>query len=154
MSYCSEQLYYCSVAQSPPTLCNLMDCSPPGSSVHGVFQVRMLEWVAISYSRGSSQTRDQPMSPALAGTFFTTEPPGKPALTNNAEQMMTREKQCAEKPCWGQVTFYKYWNHPLRVTGAFLRVYGLEDKDMHRKRNRDKLLPVTADKGLKGKLSY
>ena len=36
-----------------------MDCSPPGSSVHGIFQARILEWVAISYSRGSSGTRDQ-----------------------------------------------------------------------------------------------
>ena len=36
-----------------------MDCSPPGSSVHGIFQARVLEWVAISFSRGSSQPRDQ-----------------------------------------------------------------------------------------------
>ena len=45
-------------AQSCPTLCNPMDCSPPGSSVHEVFQARILEWVAISFSRGSSQPRD------------------------------------------------------------------------------------------------
>ena len=42
-------------AQLCPGLCNPMDCSPPGSSVHGIFQVRILEWVAIFYSRGSSQ---------------------------------------------------------------------------------------------------
>ena len=46
------------VAQSCPTLCNYVDCSPPGSSVHGVFQAKILEWIAISYSRGSSQPRD------------------------------------------------------------------------------------------------
>ena len=40
------------------TLCNLMDCSPPGSSVHGISQARILEWVAISFSRGSSRPRD------------------------------------------------------------------------------------------------
>ena len=40
------------VAQSCPTLCDPMDCSPPGSSVHGIFQARILEWVAISFSRG------------------------------------------------------------------------------------------------------
>ena len=40
-------------------LCNSMDCSPPGSSIHGVFQARIMEWVAISYSRGSSQPRDR-----------------------------------------------------------------------------------------------
>ena len=49
-----------------------MDCSPPASSVHGVSQIRILEWVAISYSRGSSQPGIQPKSPALAGGFFTT----------------------------------------------------------------------------------
>ena len=47
-----------SVAQSCLTLCDLMDCSPPGSSVHGISQARILEWVAISFSRGSSQPRD------------------------------------------------------------------------------------------------
>ena len=41
-----------------PTLCNLMDCSPPGSSVHEIFQARILEWVAIPFSRGSSWPRD------------------------------------------------------------------------------------------------
>ena len=42
------------VAQSCLTLSGLMDCSPPGSSIHGIFQARILEWVAISFSRGSS----------------------------------------------------------------------------------------------------
>ena len=40
------------------TLCHPMDCGLPGSSVHGIFQARILEWVAISFSRGSSQLRD------------------------------------------------------------------------------------------------
>ena len=46
-------------AQSCLTLCDPMDCSPPGSSVHEIFQARILEWVAISYSRGSSQPGDR-----------------------------------------------------------------------------------------------
>ena len=46
------------VAQSCPTLCNPMDCSLPGSSVHGILQVRLQEWVAVPFSRGSSQPRD------------------------------------------------------------------------------------------------
>ena len=46
-------------AQSCPTLCNPLDCSPPGSSVHGISQARILEWVAISYPKGSSRPRDQ-----------------------------------------------------------------------------------------------
>ena len=48
----------CLVAQSCPTLCKPIDCSPPGSSVHGVLQARTLEWVAIFSSRGSSRPRD------------------------------------------------------------------------------------------------
>ena len=50
--------YCCSVAQSPPTLCDPMDCSPPPSSVHGTSQARILERVAVSSSRGSSRPRD------------------------------------------------------------------------------------------------
>ena len=46
------------VTQSCPTLCDPMHCSPPGSSIHGIFQARVLEWVAISFSRGYSQPRD------------------------------------------------------------------------------------------------
>ena len=64
------------VSQSCLTLCDPMDCSPPGSSVRGISQARILEYVAISFSRGSSQTKSS--SPALAGGFFTPEPPGKP----------------------------------------------------------------------------
>ena len=47
-----------SVTQLCPTLCNPVDCNPPGSSVHELFQARILEWVAISSSSGSSQCRD------------------------------------------------------------------------------------------------
>ena len=49
-------MYVC--AQSCLTLCSPMDCSPPGPSVHGIFYARILQWGAISFSRGSSQTRD------------------------------------------------------------------------------------------------
>jgi len=55
-----------------------MDCSPPGSSVHGIIQARTLEWVGVSFSRGSSPPRDQTHISCLAGRFFTTESPGKP----------------------------------------------------------------------------
>ena len=49
---------FCLVTQLRQTLCNPKDCSLPGSSVHGIFQARILEWVAISFFRGSSQSRD------------------------------------------------------------------------------------------------
>ena len=54
---------------------------PPGSPVLGVSQVRILEWVAISSFRGSSQLEIKPTSPTLAGRFCTSEPPGKPLRT-------------------------------------------------------------------------
>ena len=69
-----------SVAQSCPTLCNPMDCSPP---IHGIFQARILEWVAIPFSRRIFRT--QVLNPALQAVFFffffTTEPPGKPLIS-------------------------------------------------------------------------
>ena len=48
-----------------------MDCSPPGSSVHGILQERMLEWVSMPFSKGSSQSRDQMQVSHIAGGFFT-----------------------------------------------------------------------------------
>ena len=62
---------------SRPTLCDPGGCSPPGSSVHGILQARILGWVAISFSRGSSQPRDQTQISCIVGTFFTAEPPGE-----------------------------------------------------------------------------
>ena len=59
------------VAQSCPTLCDPMDCSPPGSSIHGILQARILEWVAGPFSRGSSQPRDWTQVSHIAGRFFT-----------------------------------------------------------------------------------
>ena len=67
---CAKSLELC------PTLCDLMDCSPPGSSVYGILQARILEWVTISSSKGSTF----PEAPALHGGFFTTEPLGKPKI--------------------------------------------------------------------------
>ena len=61
---------------------DLMDCSSPGSSVHGISHVRILKWVTISFSKGSSQPRDQTWVSCIAGWFFTTEPPGKSWLVN------------------------------------------------------------------------
>ena len=56
-----------------------MGYSLPGSSVHGIFQARLLEWVVIFFSRGSSQPRDWTWVSCIAGRFITTEPPGKPS---------------------------------------------------------------------------
>ena len=59
------------------TLCDPMDSSPPGSSVHGILQTRILEWIAIPFSRGTPQPRDQTQDSGTAGRFFNAEPPGK-----------------------------------------------------------------------------
>ena len=58
------------VAQLCPTLCDPVDCSPPGSSVHGILQARILKWVAISFFRGSSRLRDQTQVSHVAGRRF------------------------------------------------------------------------------------
>ena len=53
------------------TLCDSVDCSPPGSSVHGILQAKILVWVAIPFLRGSSQPKDQSWVSCTAGGFFT-----------------------------------------------------------------------------------
>ena len=63
----------CLVTQLCPTLCDPMDCSPTGSSVRGIFQTRILEWVAISFP-----IQGLNLSPALASGFFSTESPAEP----------------------------------------------------------------------------
>ena len=64
-------VHACSVTKSCPTFCDSMDSSPPGSSVHGISQARILEWVAIFSSKRSSQPRDQTRVSCTEGRFFT-----------------------------------------------------------------------------------
>ena len=66
------------VTESYPTLCDPMDCNLPGSPVHGILQARILEWVAMPSSRGSSWPRDQTQVSCIAIIFsLSSEPPGK-----------------------------------------------------------------------------
>ena len=60
----------CAQSQSCPTLCNPLDCRPPRSSVHGILQTRILEWVAMPSSRGSSHPRHRTQVSCVAGGFF------------------------------------------------------------------------------------
>ena len=86
------------VVQSCLTLCDPMDCSPPGFSVRGILQARTLEWVALPSSRGSSQLRDQTCVSCISCTvdkFFTTEPPGKPIqepISNSSVKIQKKKK--------------------------------------------------------------
>ena len=70
-------VHACSAA-TVMSICHPMDCSLPGASVHGILQARLLEWVAMLSSRGSSRLRDRTHISGIAGGFFTAEPPGKP----------------------------------------------------------------------------
>ena len=67
-------------AQLCLTICNPMDCSWPGSPVHGVLQARMLEWVAIPFSGDLPNPGVEPGSPALQADPLPSEPPGKPII--------------------------------------------------------------------------
>ena len=82
-----------SVAQSCLTLCNSMDCSPPGSSVHGILQARILEWVAIPFSRGSSWHRDRTWVSCIASRFLPSVPPGKHSVPVACYKLMEVHKQ-------------------------------------------------------------
>ena len=73
---------YCSDTRSCPTLATLWAVAPPGSSVHGIFQARILEWVAISFSGDLPNPGIESVSSALAGGFFVAEKPGKPAFAH------------------------------------------------------------------------
>ena len=90
---------YAKSLQSCLALCDPMDCNPPGSPVHGILQARILEWVAMTFSRGSSWTQGPrdltcvSCSPCIAGRFFTTEPQGKP---NKEARIQRGEKSVSQ----------------------------------------------------------
>ena len=70
-SFLPSKLSESEVTQSCPILCDPMDCSLSGSSVHGIFQARVLEWVATAFSRGSSRPRNQTQVSRVTGRHFT-----------------------------------------------------------------------------------
>ena len=70
----SRGYWCCLIAKSCPTLCDPMDWSLPGCSVYGISQTRVLEWVVIFFSRGSSRPRDRIRTSCIADRLFTTEP--------------------------------------------------------------------------------
>ena len=102
------------VAQSRPTLCDPMGCSPPSSSVHGILQARILEWVAIPFSRGSPQPRDRTQVSCIAGRFFTSKPPGKPALELKSKSE-SHSVVCNSLRPHG---LYSSWNSPGQNSGV------------------------------------
>ena len=87
--------FMCLVAQLCLTLCDPMDYSPPGFSVHGIFQSKILERVAMPSSRGSSQPRDTTQVFCIAGRFFTTELSGKPLFLHQSVQLLSHVRLLA-----------------------------------------------------------
>ena len=98
---CSKSLRPC------PTLCDPMDYSLPGSSVRGILQGRILEWVTMPSSRGSSQPRDweepreEPGSPALQADSLSAEPPGKPKNTGEGSLSLLQQIFPIQELNWG-----------------------------------------------------
>ena len=72
-----------------------VDCSPSGSAVHGIFQARILEWVAISFLTGSSDPGIEPWSPTLQADALPSEPPGKSSLTVSGLEFYLKFKHLA-----------------------------------------------------------
>ena len=90
------------VTQSCPTLCDPVDCSPQGSSVHRIFQARILEWVAISCSKGSSQSRDWTFVSWvswIAGRLFTHQGNREAQLEEMMWLLLMTEEQIFNKRC-------------------------------------------------------
>ena len=85
--------------KSFPTLCDPRDCSPPGSSVQGISQARILEWATTSFSRALSNPGIEAGSPALVGRFPLTEPPGKPGLVVVVVKSLSRVRVCDPTDC-------------------------------------------------------
>ena len=91
----------CSVVQSCLTLCDPMDCNPPGSSVHGIFHARIQDWVAIPFSRGFSQSRDWTRSPTLQVDSLPAQPQGKPKNTRVDNLSLLQHIFPTQESSWG-----------------------------------------------------
>ena len=106
--------YCCSDAQLCLTLCDPVNCSLPGSSVHGILQARILEWVAVPSSRGSSWPRDQTHISCTAGRFFTAEPPkklkGKFTLTSNCSPLLCHVGKSSNPLISFEPVFLSFYN--------------------------------------------
>ena len=88
------------VARSCPTLCDPMDCSPPDSSVHGILQARILEWVVVCFSRDLPDPGIEPWSPALQVDSSPSEPSGKPETRRMPSYLLISHGSWYE--CWGR----------------------------------------------------
>ena len=86
------------ITQSYLTLWDPMNCSQPGSSVHGIFQARIVEWVAIPFYRGSSPLRDQTQVFCIAGRFLTISYIAKMSEPEDAGECSKRDMRSSPVP--------------------------------------------------------
>ena len=99
------------VAQLCLTLCNSMDYSPPSSSIHGILQARILEWVAMPSSRESSWPRNWTQVPPSAGRFFTAGPSGKPKIVlKKCSNYYAMRSEIDPQNSWVHVEMGYIWN--------------------------------------------
>ena len=102
------------LAQSRLTLCDPMDCCPPGSSVYGILQARILEWVAIPFSRGSSQPRDRTWVSCIVDRFFPISTQGNHMYLFQSEKWKSLSLSDSLRPHG----LYSPWNSPGRNTSS------------------------------------
>ena len=110
-----------------------MDCNLSGSSDHGIFQARVLEWVAISFSRGSSQPRIKPGSTALRADALPSEPPGKPMNSTERQKDMTLKDELPSS-VGAQYAIGEEWRNNSR-----------KKEEMEPKQKRCPVVDVTGD---------
>ena len=101
-------------------LCDSMDCSPLGSSVHGILQARALEWVAMPSSRGSSQPRDQTKVSHIAGGFFTVRATSKTLQdrTSTDNQFRHINRKILQRGQWTEWYFSRWILNPAILTST------------------------------------
>ena len=107
------------VTQSCPSLCNPMDCSPPSSSVHEIFQTRILEWIAIFFYRGSSQPKDWTQISCTTGIFFTVW------ATRDGVYLRMRSNW-TKSPVWDIITLICWSDKQLEILGKYSRIFNFE----------------------------
>ena len=109
VSVLSFDTLYAKSLQSYLILCDSMDCSPPGSSVHGIHWARILEWVAIPFCRDSSQAGIEPGSPAFQVDSLPSEPAGKPTpkLPKNSLKLQCSQGKADKTFMWVHICLHK-----------------------------------------------
>ena len=104
------------VAQLCLILCDPMDCSPPGFSVHGILQARILEWIAIPFSRGLPHPGIKTWSPAFQADSLPSEPLGKPWWRQSKSNLEEEGLDYSRQTDLDQLRYWPWWEN-CRISG-------------------------------------